>query len=209
MHRLLLINFSFVMALAVVITTFITAKTYIQLGIAIILYPLLALFAYKVFENKIFRSPLKNQEANVQTPVAEVEKIEDIKKAEMDVADTNKRTFLKLIAATGLSFFLISIFGRRIESMLFNQNMGTLSAPPAGKTGVIAASPTDGYIISEIDDNIVGYFGFVNQDGAWFIMKQDTDNGSFRYAKGSSNFPANWKNRENLKYDYFHNVFVY
>lgn len=200
MYRLLLVNFSFVMVLALVVATFITAKSYTQLGIAIILYPLLAIFAYKVFEHTIWKPS--------QPAVTVVEKVEAVKKEYVGVSDIDKRLFLKVIGATGLSFFLISIFGRRAENFLFGQNQTTQPAP-AGKTSAASPSPTDGYTISEIDEGIVGYFGFINKDGAWFIMKRDTDSGSFRYAKGKSDFPGNWKMRENLKYDYFHNVFVY
>lgn len=208
MYRLLLINFSFVIALAVVVATFITAKNYTQLGIAIILYPLLIFAAYKAFEKKILSPPLKKPPAQVRPMVSRAEKIEDVKKESLGVSDTNKRLFLQLIGATSLSFFLISIFGRRIETLFFGQNLGTLPPLPA-KTTPAPAPPTDGYSISEIDDSIVGYFGFVNKDGGWFIMKRDTEKGSFRYAKGLSNFPGNWENRQNLKYNYFHNVFVY
>lgn len=209
MYRLLLTNLSFVMALAVVIATFITAKTYTQLGIAIILYPLLAFFAYKVFADTIWRSPSTKTVTYVHPLLKVAETVEDVKKENVGVADIDKRLFLKLIGATGLSFFLISIFGRRVESWLFGQNLGTQPAPSAGKTIAAAASPTDGYTISETDDSIVGYYGFINKEGAWFIMKRDQDSGSFRYVKGASDFPKNWKNRENLKYDYFYNIFVY
>lgn len=210
MYRLLLVNFSFVMALGVVVATFITAKTYTQLGVAIILYPLLAFFAYKAFENSIWRPSLKKPQAAMQHTAVSA-RVEDFKKEGVSVADIDKRLFLKVIGTTGLSFFLISIFGRRAESLLFGQNLGTApaSVPSAGKTAAATPSPTDGYTISEVDDGIVGYYGFINKDSAWFIMKRDTDNGSFRYTEGTSKFPDNWKNRENLKYDYFHNVFVY
>lgn len=214
MYRLLLVNFSFVMILALVVATFITAKTYTQLGVAVILYPLLAFFAYKVFENSIWRPFLKKPQAAMQhTAVSEKampagRQVEDLKKEGIAVSDIDKRLFLKIIGTTGLSFFLISIFGRRAENFLFGQNQTTQPAP-AGKTVAASPSPTDGYTISEIDDGIVGYFGFINNEGKWFIMKRDTDSGSFRYAKGGKDFSGNWKMRENLKYDYFHNVFVY
>lgn len=211
MYRMLLTNFTFLISAAVIVT-FITAKTYTQLGIAILLYPLLAFFVYKVFENTIWRPSSKKTVEQIQ-PLVKVAENEDVKTASVGIADTDKRLFLKLIGATGLSFFLISIFGRRIEALLFGQNLGRVPAsvgnPPAGKTSPATVSPTEGYTISEIDDNIVGYYGFVNKEGAWFIMKRDTNSGSFRYAKGGSDFPANWKKRQDLKYDYFHNVFVY
>lgn len=200
MYKILLTNFSFIIAGAVVIAIFITAKTYTQLGIAILLYPLLAFFAYKLFENTLWRPS--------QPTLTVAEEVEEVKKENVGVADIDKRLFLKLIGATGLSFFLISLFGRRIEALLFGQNLGTLP-PSGGKTSTATPSPTDGYTISEIDDSIVGYYGFINQAGAWFIMKRHLDTGSFRYVKGTSDFPKNWKNRENLKYDYFYNAFVY
>lgn len=207
MYKLLLTNFSFLIAGAVVVATFVTAKTYIQLGIAIILYPLLAFFAYKLFENTIWKYPSIKSAVLAHPWVNETEKLEDVKKERVAVADIDKRLFLKLIGATGLSFFLISLFGRRVETFLFGQTPATQPAP-AGKTAA-ASSPTDGYTISEIDDSIVGYFGFINNEGAWFIMKRDTDGGTFRYVKGGKDFPGNWKKRQDLKYDYFYNVFVY
>lgn len=207
MYRLLFVNFSFVMALALVVATFITAKSYTQLGVAIILYPLLAFFAYKVFENSLWRPFLKKPQAAMQYAAVSAG-VEDFKKEGVSVADIDKRLFLKVIGATGLSFFLISLFGRRVENFLFGQNQ-TTQPTLTGKTSAASLSPTDGYTISEIDEGIVGYFGFINKDGEWFIMKRDTDNGTFRYTKGKSDFPGNWKMRENLKYDYFHNVFVY
>lgn len=207
MYRLLFVNFSFVMALALVVGTFITAKSYTQLGVAIILYPLLAFFAYKVFENSLWRPSLKRPQAAIQHTAVSA-RVEDFKKEGVAVSDIDKRLFLKIIGTTGLSFFLMSLFGRRAENFLFGQNQATQSVP-TGKTVTASPSPTEGYTISEIDEGIVGYFGFINKDGEWFIMKRDTDDGSFRYAKGKKDFPKNWKNRENLKYDYFHNVFVY
>ncbi len=76
------------------------------------------------------------------------------------------------------------------------------------KTQQLPASPTDGYTISEIDDGIIAYYGFMGQKGAWFIMRQDANDGSFRYAKGDIDFPINWEDRTNLTYDYYANVFI-
>lgn len=209
-YKVLLIDSSFVIALLVVVAAFVTAKTYIQLAVAIVLYPLLAFFAYKVFTHSYWKRPAKNLQIAIQAKVKPVEKAANIEGKNIGIADIDKRTFLKLIGATGVTFFLISIFGRRIEALLFNRNLETVPnsvGAPVGKTGTPTASPTEGYTISEIDDNEVSYFGFINKDGGWFIMKGDTETGSFRYFKGKSNFPINWNNRENINYDYFHEVF--
>ena len=200
MTKTLVTYSGFAIACLVVIAAFITAKTYIQLAFASLLYPLLIFFAYKVL-------PLKT----MQVPKKPEEKVEADKKNSIEISDIDKRAFLKLIGATGLSFFLISIFGRRAEALLFGQHLAqtpSAGTPPGGKPAAPAVSPTENYKISEIDESIVSYFGFINKDGGWFIMKEDANTGSFRYIKGGSNFPGNWDNREYLKYDYSHNVFI-
>ena len=198
-------------AFVLLAAVFITSTTYTQLGIAVLLYPLLAFLAYKVFLDRkqiIPTTATKTQLQDVLTNIVE-EKVKT--QTDRGIADIDKRTFLKVIGATGISFFLISIFGQKVQSLLFGQNLALAPAstgnPPVGKTSLAAASPTDGYNISEIDDNIIGYYGFINKEGHWFIMKGDTDTGSFRYARGRSNFPETWKKRQNLDYDYFHQVF--
>ncbi|KKQ07262.1 hypothetical protein A2858_02675 [Candidatus Daviesbacteria bacterium RIFCSPHIGHO2_01_FULL_36_37] len=203
---------SLVFACLVVVVAFVTATTYTQLAVAAILYPILIFFAYKVLPLRIMVWDSKKAEPEVEEKVQAHEKSDQTESETTGISDINKRAFLKLIGATGLSFFLISVFGRRVESLLLGQNLAQI--PPSGRipsegvTSAAAASPTDGYKISEIDDNLVGYYGFINKDGGWFIMKGDNNTGSFRYVKGDSDFAGNWKNREKLKYDYFHNVFI-
>ena len=191
-------------AFVLLAAVFLTSTTYTQLGIAILLYPLLAFFAYQVFLGK------KQVSQTTTIPTHTVAEKMKTQTNTLGIADIDKRTFLKLIGATGISFFLISIFGQKVQSLLFGQNLALAPASggnlPAGKASA-AASPTDGYNISEIDDSIIGYFGFINKEGHWFIMKGDTDTGSFRYARGRSNFPETWKKRQNLDYDYFHQIF--
>ncbi len=56
----------------------------------------------------------------------------------------------------------------------------------------------------------VRYYGFIDRFGNWYIRKDDlsdTNNRTYRYTKGLSNYPTNWTNRTSLEYDYFHNVF--
>jgi hypothetical protein len=194
-----------------VVVAFLTATTYTQLGIAVFLYPLLAYFAFKLFISKARKVPV----TTVQPPVKPVEKVK-VEKAKpqresVGVVDIEKRAFLKLIGATGLSFFLFSIIGRRSEALLCGRAAGpetTALKDSAGhKINPAEHHPTDSYRISEIDDGSTAFYGFTNKDGAWYIMKENPDSGSFRYIKGESNFPGNWTNRKDLNYDYFHNVF--
>jgi hypothetical protein len=191
---------------------FISANTYIQLGIAVIFYPLVAYFAYKLFVSKKRKAP----EAAVQSQPIKAEKTIEIetteaKREDVVIADIEKRAFLKLIGTAGLSFFIFSLFNRRSEALFFGKAMGpgitALEDSAGNKIDPAERQPTDSYIISEMDENFITFYGFTNKDGAWFIMKEDPDNGTFRYSKGELNFSGNWVDRESLSYDYYHNVF--
>ena len=214
MRKLLLTYSSFVIACTVVIAAFITATTYFQLVGAILLYPLLVYFAFKAFPRKTRISSSKNSTTSVSLPVKSAEGVTETKRESIGISDIDKRVCLKLIGGAGVSLFLFSIFNKRAEGLFFK------SLPASGVSGSVSlkdiagnkidpvqSQPTDGYRISEIDENFVTFYGFTNKDGAWFVMREETDTGSFRYSRGDSNFPNNWANREKLKYDYFSNIF--
>lgn len=217
MYRILLTNSSFIIASAVVIAVFITATTYTHLAVAILLYPLLVFLAYKVFQNKIRIPSSEKTEPQIHplVKVMEKEKVEAVKTERVGIADIDKRMFLKIIGGAGILVFLYSIFSKKSENLFFKNIPGFASGSGRfsieGITGKkidpAQNQPMDGYKISEIDSNIISYYGFINKDEAWYIMRVDTEKGSFRYSRGESNFSANWSNRENLKYGYFSNLF--
>jgi hypothetical protein len=194
-----------------VVVIFVTAKTYTQLAVASLVYIPFAYFAFLIFQKATkkpkltVKVPSKVQEKVQAQPQIEPEKAKGDENITSQVVDIDKRAFLKLVGATGLSVFLFSIFGRRVETALFgnvlNSGTGTNNVSPT------QASPTDGYKISEVDDGETSYYGFTNKDGAWFIMKEDPDSGSFRYAQGKRDFAGSWLNRLDLEYDYFYNLF--
>jgi len=204
---------SFIAASLLMIFAFVTAKTYSQLGIAVIVYPLMTYFAFKLFIKKDHKVPA----IAVQLPPVKQVKNQELEEVKVvtdnvGITDIDKRAFLKIVGAAGLSFFVFSLLGRRAESLLFNKALDSgitkpLGGPATGDAGPTGSLPTDGYKISEIDENDITYYGFTNNNGGWLIMKVDTDTSSFRYAKGDSNFPKNWANRQKLKYDYFYNLF--
>lgn len=204
--RKFLTSCSFIIASVVVIVAFVTATTYTQLGVATLLYPLLIYFAFKAIPRKALRKPL----SEIQPPVA-TEKVEEVKRENLGIADIDKRVFLKLVGGMGLSLFLFSIFSKKAEGLFFKNLPGSgkvsLEDIAGNKIDPAQNQPMDGYRISEIDDNEITFYGFTNKDGAWIVMKEETDTGSFRYSKGDSNFPGNWSNREKLKYDYFSDIF--
>lgn len=204
----------FVITSLIVIAAFITSTTYAQLAVAILLYPPLVYVAFKVFPRKASCCLLKKQASTIEPPMQSSE-IEELVKNEgtIGIKDLDKRMFLKLIGGVGLSLFLFSLFNKKAEGLFFKslppQEMVSLKDIAGNKIDPAQNQPMDGYNICEVDDNdnIVTYYGFTNKDGAWFVMKEDTENGSYRYAQGTSNFPVNWGNHENLKYGYFSTVF--
>ena len=203
----------FAIAGLVVATVFLTARTYTQLGGAVLIYPLLVYLTYELF----MRKDSKTETPFVVVPkAAEKEEKVDIETAKIEkegvnVVDIDKRAFLKLIGAAGLSFFLFSIISRKSESLFFGKALGSGTTALEDSSGKLInpseRQPTDGYRISEIDEDDFTFYGFINNIGGWFIMKENSDSGSFRYAKGDANFPGGWSGRKNLKYDYFHEVF--
>lgn len=205
-----ILTYVILIAAAVLVAgTFITATSYAQLAVAILLYPLLVFFAFNTFPRK--RSlPAKKQAGSSHSVKATP--IETFKKESLGISDIDKRVFLKLIGGAGVTLFLFSIFNKKAEGMFF-KNMPaiesiTLQDSNGKKIDPAQNQPTDGYKISEIsEEETVTYYGFTNKDGAWFVMKEDATTGSFRYVKGDLNFPVGWKGRKDLAYDYFSNVF--
>lgn len=205
---------AFAVACLFVAAIFITATSFTQLILAVLLYPILMFFAYRMYITK-------------QSPASQVvlETIESESQAETGakkpaerivISDIDKRVFLKLIGSAGVFLFLFSLFNRKAENLFYKSlpDQGKAyfdkQGDPAAGTGTgIVAQPTDEYGISEIDNDSseTSYYGYTKLGGAWYIMKVDAPTNSFRYVKGDKNFPASWENREKLKYDYFGNVF--
>lgn len=200
------------LATVAVVAMFLTSTSYTQLGAASIIYPLLVFFAFKAFP----REDTENHNFSVEVPVpakteAKVGLNEEEQLPSVDVSDFGKRAFLKMVGATGISFFLASLLNRRFESQFFGKmsekGITAIEDTKGMKVDPAQTQPTDGYRISEVEDNAITFYGFIKKGGAWFIMREDTSNGSFRYAKGETGFPKNWEDRKLLKYDYYHNVF--
>ena len=179
--------------------------SYIQLGLVILLYPLLILFVYKFLTRRWRRRGEANE---TTTTTKTINKIDSL-----GISDIDKRVFLKLIGGAGIFLFFFSLFNKKAEGLFFKSIPGsvsgqvTLQDTDGNAINPAQNQPLDGYSITEIDDNTIAYYGFLSKDGAWYIMRADTINGSFRYTKNKTNFSDNWTNRENLKYDYYNYVF--
>ncbi len=203
---------TFIFAAAVVSILFVTSKSYTQLSLAVLLYPAIAYLALKIFPRKT--------ETTQPVVIPEIKEIETtdtinsvdtrVTETQTAVADTDKRAFLKLIGIAGVSVFLFSILSKRGQIPFFGKAVESDSLTIKDSSGKAInpseSQPFDGYQISEIDDGLVSYYGFTNNNGAWYIMREDTEASTFRYVKGNAGFPNKWASRENLKYDYFYNI---
>lgn len=201
-----------------VVMLFVTSKSYTQLYAAILLYPVLTYVTLKVFprvdQTEYFTTTEPTNTVAVKAPEKMTKNLKvDVPREKVEIVDIDKRTFLKLIGTAGVSFFLFSLLGRRAEDYIFNKTQGLGLNLQQNSTPDLNMSPQGGslpgneYKISEIDDGLVSFYGFVNKNGNWLIMKANTQENSFRYAKGETRFSKFWGNRISLKYDYYHNLF--
>ena len=67
----------------------------------------------------------------------------------------------------------------------------------------------ESYKVADQDNTDPYYFGFINNEGQWYIMKQSTSGSvtSYRYCKGSSGYATAWTNRATQTYDYLSVIF--
>jgi len=66
-----------------------------------------------------------------------------------------------------------------------------------------------GYQISDQEVGATSYYGYLDRDENWYIMKA-VRNGAitnYTYVKGAFGYSANWANRTNLVYQTFSEVF--
>jgi len=64
--------------------------------------------------------------------------------------------------------------------------------------------PNAPFKISDSDEaSNPSYFGNLSAEGKWFILKINTVDSSYRYARGLSDYPTAWANRTSLAYSYF------
>jgi hypothetical protein len=199
---------------ALVIWLFVTAKTYIQLAIGVVLYPLFAYLTLQLFPRRAQVAQAAPQAVQAPTYLPSAIPIQEkLDREKVKIVDIDRRTFLKLLGTAGISFFIFSLFGRRVEELIFNRSANINTQVPSTDESQSQIADTDvlaseGFKISEIDDSdLISYYGFTNKQGGWLIMRQDSENNSFRYSKGTENFSKNWNERQELKYDYYYKLF--
>jgi len=174
-----------------VVVGFVTATNYVQLATAILFFPLFTYLATRVFPRKTHAIVIKQTKKEPKVEILDPETI----KLKREGVDIDRRMFLKLIGSAGLSVFIFSMFTKKAEAAFFGSVPGpgvvAIKDSQGNKIDPSEKQPTDGYKISELDDSTPAYYGFMNKDGAWYIMKE-TATGSYLYVRGASNFSANW-----------------
>ncbi len=207
--RKLVTFYSFVLTSFITVTGILSANNYLELLTAISFSPLALYFFVLMTPKKA--SVLSRDVDSIVEIIPNSKVIKENNHVNKNVEyDPERRKFLKLISAAGGAIFLTAIFTKKAEASFFGSMPGPGTVAIKNTSGVAIdpaeKKPTDGYSITEIDDSGADtYYGFVNKDGAWFVLK-DSDS-TYRYAKGTSSFSTNWSDRASLTYDYFNNVF--
>ncbi|OGM69191.1 hypothetical protein A2975_02430 [Candidatus Woesebacteria bacterium RIFCSPLOWO2_01_FULL_44_14] len=200
----LLFYYSFIVVSMLTVIGFSSAQTPGQLLPAVLSFPLLLYFGLLVIPKRNKAILLPKQQP---VKILKGQKIEKAEVTKIKNFDGNRRAFLKIIGSAGITVFLFSIFAKKAEAAFFGSNPGPGIVGIKDSTGTLInpaiKHPTDGYKINQIDDTssaTYSYFGFVNKDGAWFIMRETAsgvDVGQYRYTKGTDTpgFSDGWDNK--------------
>lgn len=199
----IIIYATFGMLCLLVLWGFMNATSYFELALAAVFYFVVSYLSFKIIFRDGAQQPVVELVDSGSQTVVQRNRAHVLERTV--TTDIEKRAFLKLIGGVGISFFLVSLVNRRFAGLI--PGASTFSAATPAPTSTPAQNPLVGYKISEVADGVIAYYGFTGNDGGWYIMREDTNTGSFRYAKGASDYTGNWANRESLKYDYFNNVF--
>lgn len=193
----LFIYYCFILTSIMTIAGLLGATSYAQVVSAILFLPLTLYFLKTIMPRKRHALILQRTE-NVQiaTPGKKLSKKKVSEPGPEPLKlqksfDVDRRMFIKLIGSAGISIFLLSIFTQKAHGAFFGSVPGpgtvSLKDTTGAKIDPAVKHPTDGYKIARLDDSTPAYYGFLNKDGAWFIMKEGSD-GTYKYAKGSTNF---------------------
>lgn len=224
---LLLYNFLFTTILG--ISAFLSANSKEDYLFATLFIPLSLYFGNRLFKFVLRRANLTrlaiaqraavsalNKQQTIELTTSEPAIEGEIVPDPFPIRDRDKRLFLKLIASSGLSLFLLSLFTKRTHAAFFGSvpGPGTVAIKDSSGNEIDPAEkqPTDGYEIAQIDDTAAdyAYYGFVDKNGNWYITREDVagaDAGTYLYAAGTTGFSTNWTNRAGLSYASFDATF--
>ncbi len=72
---------------------------------------------------------------------------------------------------------------------------------------VVNQHPLEKYQLSDLARGTTEYWGYLDKDGNWYILRFNRSTGARRYVRGSSGYVTKYANRTSLSYDYFNEVF--
>ena len=181
-----------------VLAGFLSAESTPQLISAVMFYPLAMYFTLLILpkRNRAIVIPKTitvrpTKVLKTETTIEKLEKVDDTK------LDKERRAFLKAIGTAGMTIFMLSIFTKKAQAAFFGSMPGpgtvALKDIAGNKINPAEKHPTDGYRIAELDDSTPAYYGFINKDGAWFIMRDN--NGTYKYITGSTGFSSAWSGK--------------
>lgn len=217
----LILYYVFILTTIMTVMGFVTATSVPQFFSAVLFFPLALYFWLLIVPKRNKKLPVLTETLPVEIHVKAKEKksTKHEKEIEGEVLsetigknfDMDRRMFLKLIGSTGITLFLFSIFTKKAQATFFGSVPGPgtmmLKDTTGSQVDPAVKHPTDGFTLAQLDDGVSEtYFGYLNKDGAWYILKEDSSS-NYRYAKGASGFPTNWTNRAILSYGYFDAVF--
>lgn len=89
---------------------------------------------------------------------------------------------------------------------VFNDGVQTNVATEAKQDPLVKYKPAD------LDDDLTtsgyNYYGYVDSDGNYYILREDLDNKAYRYYAGTGDYTTKWTNRAAQSYDYLFNVTI-
>jgi hypothetical protein len=208
----LFIYYSFIIITLMSLAGFLGATTVPQLLSAAVFYPLAFFFLVQILPRREKAAPILRE---ISESIKESHSVEHLVPEKDDKVrfDKDRRMFIKLIGSAGVTVFLFSLFTKKAEAAFFGSVPGPGTVAIKNKEGVqidpAEKSPTDGYALTELADGVTSYYGYVDKNGNWYILKEDAL-GHYRYAKGTTDFSSNWDNRADedlITYDTFDHVF--
>ena len=205
----LLIYYNFIVVSLLVFAGFAGVQDYTQLAASALFYPLFVYFALLVVPttSKSIKIIKEIEEKGVEPLLIRGSTPDSLEAKPLPFRlDADRRSFLKIIGSAGVTVFFYALFSNRAEAAFFGSVPGpgtvALKDIAGNKIDPAEKQPTDGYKSARLDDSTPAYYGFINKDGAWFIMREESD-GTYKYQRASSNFLTTGWNIRNTTLQYF------
>lgn len=209
-----LFGYSFVCSILILIVDLLSIKRFGNFVLVVMLIPvplvLILEFIKKIKDKK--SKILINQKST------EIIKVDD--PSETENIDESKRKFLKLLAGTGLTTFLLYVLSpKKISAAFFGNGTGGsgnvyLKDSDGNKISPAVNSPTDGFGICDIATvETNNYYGYIDKNGRWYILKENSSGSSYQYASRINNvtitdgYLVAWSGKSDLTYGNFSDAF--